>query len=150
MQRGLALGTNIERCLQFRIFRTFDIATESPRHRSISGWRSRCHDSCIRVSVRCRPRLPQHRLTTPIDCSLASVREHLCRPLLGRSLMTRNPRRFLLIQRLRVYSPCKKAFLLIADLQKSKRSKTLACAFPNNVVAYKLDAPHMFKFHETN
>jgi hypothetical protein len=49
-----------------------------------------------------------------------------------------------------VYLPCKKVFLLIADLHKSKRSKTLACAFPNNVVAYKLDVPYMTKFHEAD
>jgi hypothetical protein len=149
MRRGLALGTNIERCLQFRIFRTFDIATRSPRHRLISRWRSRCHDSRIRVPVRCRAGLPQHRLTTPIDCSLASVREHLRRPLLGRS-GDQEPASLSLDSTVTVYLPCKKVFLLIAALHKSKRSKTLACAFPNNLVAYKLNVPHATRFREVN
>jgi hypothetical protein len=49
-----------------------------------------------------------------------------------------------------VYLPCKKVFLLIADLHQSDRSKTLACAFPDNGVAYKLDVSQMTSFSESN
>ena len=46
--------------------------------------------------------------------------------------------------------PDLRSLLLIADLRESERSKTKACAFSDNGVAYKLDVSHMTSFSESN
>ena len=143
MRGGLSLDTNIERCLQSPIFRTLNIATRSSRYRLVSRRRFCYRDS--RIQSLCNASQIASPSVGHVDWMLLGRCTGTSAPSFARPIADdQEPVSLSTDSTVTVYLPYKKVFLLIVDLHQCERSKTLACAFSNNVVAYKLEQNRTF------